>query len=258
MRDWLLSALLSVIGSGVVLLTSPDAKRWLRPVAVGLKLLPARHEAATYKARIEDFVRENRDLTDPCTALLGDSLSEDFPVSEAARLGIVNRGISGDRVADLERRLDASVLAAPCRTVMLLGGTNDVVLDGADPTSVAAALLGIAERLQAAGRRVFVLSLPPVEGSHAAAYPRVRALNRELADAAPARGLGWLDLNAELEQREEGRPNLLADDGLHLSPEGYARFASLVERTLRPRAAGMTLTAGTLRSSSTSSVISSG
>ena len=258
MRGWFLSALLVVIASGIVLLTSPDARRWLRPVAVGLKLLPARHETATYKARIEAFVRENRNLTDSCSVLLGDSLSEGFPVFEAARLGIANRGISGDRVGDLERRLDASVLAAPCQTVMLLGGTNDVVLDGTDPTSVTAALLEIAERVKATGRRVFVVSLPTVEGTYAAARPRVRAINRQLAVAAPARGLGWMDLHAALEQGAKGRPNPLAADGLHPSPEGYARFAALLERTLGPNATGLTPTADTFHLPPTGSVSPSG
>lgn len=230
----MIAAFLAAAGAaaGIVLLSSADARRWLRPIAVGLKLLPARHETEAYKARIESFVRENQSLTESCAVLLGDSLSEGFPASEAARLDLANRGISGDRVEDLERRLDASVLASPCRTVLLLGGTNDIVIDGGEPSSVAQALLAIAERMKATGRRVIVISLPPVEGTHAAAHPRVRALNQQLEVAAPARGLVWLDLHEALAQRPEGRPNPLAADGLHLSPEGYARFATTLERAL--------------------------
>lgn len=244
MRGWLLSVLLFAIGFGIVLLTSPDARRWLRPVAVGLKLLPARHESAPYTARIEGFVRENRNLTEPCSVLLGDSLSEGFPASAATRLGLVNRGISGDRVGDLERRLDASVLTAPCQTVMLLGGTNDIVIDGTDPKVVAGALMAIAERVKATGRRVFVLSLAPVDGAYAAAYPQVRAVNQQLAIAAPARGFGWLDLHTALARDAGGLPSPLAADGLHLGPEGYDRFTALLEQTLRPRAPVVGPTAG--------------
>lgn len=228
MRGWMLAALLTAAGAGLVLLGSTEARRWLRPVGVGIGLLAPRHETASYRARIEAFARENEQLSERCAVLLGDSLSEGFPVTDAARLGLVNRGISGDRVVDLARRLEVSVLETSCQDVLLLGGTNDVVLDGAKPARVAASLLAIAERAATTGRQVFLVSLPPTAGRHAAAHPRVRALNRHLEDAARKHGLGWLDLHAALAAPDDGAAKGLDSDGLHLNEEGYARFAALV------------------------------
>lgn len=229
MRGWMLVGLLTAAGVGILLLTTTEGRRWLRPMAVGLGLLPPRHEMDVYRARLAAFARENERLTAPCIVLLGDSLSEGFPAADASRLGLVNRGISGDRVADLARRLDSSVLQTPCQQVLILGGSNDIVLDHAEPARVATALLEVAERAAASGRHVMLMSLPPTAGPHAPAHERVREYNRLLETAARERGFGWADLHRALGASDGGETKALDPDGLHLSEDGYESFRTLVE-----------------------------
>lgn len=225
----MLAGVLAAAAAGTLVVGSADARRWLRPVAVGLGLLPPRHETEGYRARLAAFARENERLAGRCTVLLGDSLSEGFPASYATRLDLVNRGISGDRVVDLARRLDVSVLQTPCQQLLLLGGSNDVVLDRAEPARVAEILLEIAERAAASGRQVVLVSLPPTSGRHAAALNRVRAYNRLLEAAAHDRGFGWADLHRALGATDARETKALDPDGLHMSHEGYERFVLLVE-----------------------------
>jgi lysophospholipase L1-like esterase len=197
-----------------------------------LGLVPTRSEMPAYRARVEAFALENARLAEPCALLLGDSLSENFPSDRAAALGLATRGISGDRVRDLTRRLRPSVLEAPCRTILLLGGTNDIVGDRRTPAAVNAELLHLAERIAADRREVILVSLPPAGGEHAWASPSIEELNRLLAAEARRRDFRWLDLHAALAGSEG---DLLTPDGLHLNALGYERFARLLEGAALPR-----------------------
>jgi lysophospholipase L1-like esterase len=196
-----------------------------------LGCLRPHHEAARYRATVERHALENPGLAVDCTLLLGDSLTEVFPPALAEPRGWFVRGISGDRVRHVRARLGASVLSAPCTTVAVLVGSNDLVLDRADPAGVAREIETLAEALESAGKRVVLTTLPPTRGRHAEANARIRALNARL-EAFRGCGRRVADLHGALANAAGELGARYSRDGLHLAPAGYERWAQLLHETL--------------------------
>lgn len=197
---------------------------WLAPVI----------NTAPYREQVEAFAQANRQLEDGCTLLLGDSLTALFP-PELAR-NWANRGISGDRVQDLAARLDRSVANAPCETVALLIGSNDLVNDGAAPHAVETGIRDIAGRLAEDRRRVLVLTLPPTRDHFKAANKAIQETNTRIRDAKWPNRVVLVDLNAPLADAYGTLASRFSRDGLHLTPEAYVVWADLVKRKLPPQA----------------------
>jgi lysophospholipase L1-like esterase len=172
---------------------------------------------------------------------LGDSLTEwgDWPhlLGEPA---VRNRGIAGDTVAGVLRRLDP-ILAARPRQVVLMIGINDL-LGGASPEDVVAAQRTLLARLRAGAPEagLVVQSLLPVDPHEVGVrhLPRIRAVNAGLEAAAREAGATWLDLYPLL-GGDAGLERRYTHDGLHLSGEGYRAWAAAVKPLLqRPPAPG--------------------
>src|SRR6185295_13288886 len=113
--------------------------------------------------------------------------------------GMLNRGVKGDTVALLRKRLGEVIERRPAR-VFLMIGINDL-LQGRTPRDVADGVDAIAEDVaaRAPGTRLVLLSLLPVGdlGDGAAALnDQIRAANRSLAEVASRRGAAFVDLHA--------------------------------------------------------------
>ncbi len=164
--------------------------------------------------------------------LLGDSLTEwaDW-VALLGDASLRNRGIAGDTVEGVQRRLDPIIAARP-RMIVLMIGINDL-LNSATPQAVLAGLRVLIARIraEAPATRLLVLSLLPVE-PHAIGVrhnPRVAAVNSGLAPIAREAGAEWLDLWPLL-GGDAGLDRRYTYDGLHLNGEGYGVWAE----ALRP------------------------
>lgn len=166
--------------------------------------------------------------------LLGDSLTEwgDW----VALLGdprVRNRGIAGDTVDGVQRRLDP-ILAARPRLIVLMIGINDL-LGGAEPQAVLAGQRALIARIrvEAPATRLVVASLLPVE-PHAVGVrhnPRVAVVNAGLAPLAREAGAEWLDLWPAM-GGDAGLDRRYTYDGLHLNGDGYAVWAGALKPVL--------------------------
>lgn len=225
---WLV--LLALVIAAIVW-SSPELRRRVRPSLERLGVLRPYQESPEYLRILEDHRRENRVLDRRCVVLLGDSLTAGFPVQLAAPRGWSVRGISGDRVRHLAARLESSALGAPCDTVAVLVGTNDVVNDGVAPAEAAAQIESLVEALRAAGKRVVLATLPPVRGRYAPANTAIRALDERIR-ALGARGLTIVDLHAALVDPAGELDAAYSRDGLHLTPAAYERWATALDAAL--------------------------
>jgi len=145
-----------------------------------------------------------------------------------------NRGISGNRVKDLEQRWDADCLDLGPTWVSILIGINDCWrrYDSNDPTSVEAFAAGyrrILERTrERTGARLILLEpfvLPVPEDRKAWREdldPKIHAV-RELAREFGALYVPLDGLFAAASTRRE--PAFWAHDGVHPSPAGHALIA---------------------------------
>lgn len=174
-----------------------------------------------------------RDRGDPRS--LGQGWVREVASALDSRPGLVvlNRGVSGDRAVDLERRWDADVLAQRPDVVSVLVGVNDTWrrFDADDPTSVEAyeeTLRRILERTRAAGVaglvlvEPFALHVPPVTAAwddelagRRAAVARVGASYDAVVVAA----------QAAFEAAAGDSPEALLHDGVHPTAAGHRLLA---------------------------------
>jgi lysophospholipase L1-like esterase len=138
-----------------------------------------------------------------------------------------NRGISGDRIADLTARLD-SALSAPT-AVFLMVGTNDLSATGNIDTLAARfddLVRGIRSRAPQAP-----LTITGVLPRTPAYVDDILALNRRIAAIADRHCAHYLDLWPDLATYDGALKAEDTRDGLHLSGAGYRAW---IQR-LRPR-----------------------
>jgi lysophospholipase L1-like esterase len=224
--------LLGIAGLAAALVwASPELRRRLRPPLERLGLLRPYQESAGYVEILERHRLENARLEAGCVVLLGDSLSEAFPSHLAEPRGWVARGISGDRVRHVAARLAPSALEAPCGTVALLAGSNDVAHDGRAPADVAAELAALARTLRGGGKRVVLTTPPPARGRFRAANPALRELSERIRGLS-GEGFAVADLHAALADPDGELAARHTRDGLHLTEPAYARWAALLDAAL--------------------------
>lgn len=161
--------------------------------------------------------------------LLGDSLTDACAWHEWLGPHVKNRGISGDTVAGLAKRL-APIIAGRPRRILLMIGINDL-LNGAEPGLLATQYEGVVTALRAGtpDSALAIQSLLPVDGRRwgVARAAAVVAFNERLRGIASAHGADFLDLFPLF---AEG-PNMalgLSYDGLHVNGAGYERWRAAI------------------------------
>ena len=146
----------------------------------------------------------------------------------------LNRGFGGSQIADSIEYLELLVLRHEPRTVVLYAGDNDIAA-GKTPETVAADFDAFARNLHAA--------LPPTGILFLAIKPsiarwslveRMREANRLIRERTVSDGrLTYVDVHAPMIGADGlRRPDLLADDGLHLSAAGYALWTRILRSHL--------------------------
>ena len=144
-----------------------------------------------------------------------------------------NRGISGNRVYDLEERLQSDVLALEPDAVSILIGINDTWrrYDSGTPSPLdqfSASYERVIEKLQGSGAQVLLLEpfLLPVPEDRAAwredLNPRIDAIR----DLARRHGCAYVALDGLFAQASAQRPSAFwLPDGVHPSSPGHALIA---------------------------------
>jgi lysophospholipase L1-like esterase len=214
---------------------------------------------SAFEPEIRAFEESDRKAPPPQGAVLfvGSSsirmwstLAEDFPGTP-----IVNRGFGGSQIADSIRFAGRIVLPHKPRHVLLYAGDNDVA-SGKSPEQVLADFRAFVETIHAAlpeARITYIAIKPSV--ARWALVDKIREANRlvrefcERDDGADKAGdneggagqdlLGYADVfTPMLGPDGKPRPELLLDDGLHLTREGYKVWAEVIRPLLQPRSGG--------------------
>lgn len=165
---------------------------------------------------------------------LGDSHTEHFYLQEL--LGnphLKNRGISGDRLRGILKRLNPIIASQP-EKIFIQAGINDLGTGGRKDT-----ILAQYERLiailhaESPRTKIYVQSLFPVENKLGSAYcnPAVNKavvkINQALKANAEKQGYTFIDIYSSLVENGKLNP-VYAFDGIHLTAEGYLVWAGLV------------------------------
>jgi acyl-CoA thioesterase I len=183
---------------------------------------------------ITDSGRDRSNPTDLGTgyvSLLASMLEEEH---QHPRHMLINRGVSGDRAADVEARWAADCLDLSPDVITLLVGVNDTWrrFDSADPTSIedyAASIDAVlASTRECSDARLmlmepFVLHVAPVTSEW---DEELSARQAVVADAAARFGATLVALQGAFHAAaRETEPAALLRDGVHPTGTGYAVIA---------------------------------
>ncbi len=171
---------------------------------------------------------DDRPIGDDSIVLLGDSITAE---GQWDRLlpdrPLVNEGHPGFTTAQLVPVAERVAAADPA-VVIILTGTNDI-RDGHPPTWTRERLEVLVDRLEDGSQATIVVQtvLPRADRSAA-----VRQVNVEVRELAEQRGLGLLDLYETFDDGTGALRDHETYDGLHLTEDGYRRWANELEAVL--------------------------
>ena len=161
--------------------------------------------------------------------MVGDSRIDEGEWDELlGRDDVANRGISGDTIAGLLARFDATFPRAVAACVLQVG-INDL-MQGAPVEQTERNYRKLLQQIQdqkLAGTIVLTSAVLTGAGSPEL-NERVTELNNRLKHLAEERGVKWLDLNAALAPRGH-LDEKYTNDGTHLTAAGYQVFAAALK-----------------------------
>ena len=143
----------------------------------------------------------------------------------------LNRGFGGSSIIDSVNHVDLLVIRHRPRTVIFYAGDNDLAA-GKSPQQTADDFKAFAAKVRAAlpeTRIAFIGIKPSIQRwALIAQIRKANALIREYCDGDDR--LAFIDVDGPmLGWDAKPRRDLFVEDGLHLSPRGYALWTTLVE-----------------------------
>lgn len=214
-------------------------RRWCTALAV-LSALALSTPLAGAVAQVDKWAAElaafeTQDRIDPAIGgivFVGSSsirlwdLRRSFPAAT-----VLNRGFGGSEIADSVNHVDLLVTRHKPRVVVFYAGDNDLAA-GKPPEAIAEGFRTFVAKVRAAlpeTRIAFIGIKPSVQRwSLIAQIRRANALVREYCDSDDR--LGFVDVDGPmLGWDAKPRADLFIEDGLHLSPKGYALWTTLVQ-----------------------------
>jgi len=150
---------------------------------------------------------------------------------------ITNRGIAGDKTADVLARLEEATASKP-KKIFLQCGFNDLSNDVSQEILLANYVKILSKISKDSPQTlVYMISLLPVRYEllgEEVKNEQIMIANGKLKELAEKKGVIFIDMFSPLEENEENHqlnPNY-TNDGLHLTADGYTRFKALLQRYL--------------------------
>lgn len=140
---------------------------------------------------------------------------------------VLIKGVNGETTGGMLTRLEQDVFVHRPSFCVVLGGSNDLGW-GLPPDEVAQNIVTLHRRLRHRGIQSVAVTVPSVRGLDDA-IPSRRVLNGLISDYCRMEGQPYVDLFSETAEPKTLRlAERYSNDGLHLSTEGYRRFAELL------------------------------
>ena len=143
---------------------------------------------------------------------------------------VLNRGVNGERAAEIGARFARDVAAARPDAVVVIAGVNDVY-QGRSADAVQRDLAAIYAAARAAKIPIVAGSIIPYNTATAAQNQAMRAVNGWIREQAGAHAESIVFCDTRAAVAEPGAPDRLVSspDDLHPSPEGYKLMAAALD-----------------------------
>ncbi len=218
----------------------------LRPFALAIAFISvlavgyAAEDESRWEKAIQRFERQDEETPPPegATLFVGSSSIRMWPLDEYfPDLEVINRGFGGSEIADSIRFADRIVLKYKPKTIVLYAGDNDIAA-GKSPDEVVGDYKTFVKRVHDAlpeTRILFIAIKPSI--ARWSLVGLMREANRRIAHHARTDDrLEFIDIDTSMMGEDERpRAELFLKDGLHLNPDGYALWTSLVRPHLEPK-----------------------
>ena len=164
--------------------------------------------------------------------MVGDSLTQYGEWFELVGRPLLNRGIAGDTIPDVRRRL-GDVAALRPKVLFLMIGINDLAR-GKATGEVIEELTALIRELRAASpsTRLVVQSILPVRGKASELARPIAETNAAISKVARDSGATWLDVGSRMADPSGVLAEPYSGDGLHLTGAGYRAWAEAIRPLL--------------------------
>lgn len=190
---------------------------------------------ANFKMRVDWFRELNKDAEKGGIVLVGDSLTQEFPIHEMMNAygKIHNRGIGGDTTEGLLKRMNESIFDLEPSKVFLQVGTNDLTKSQGNYSQLLLNMDIIINLTLSSLNNVnfHLISLYPVNNTDEIGIDKfsvsirtnemIDEVNSELIKLALSKNITYLDFNSLLKDETGNLNRLYTREGLHISPAGY-------------------------------------
>ncbi len=190
----------------------------------------------SWKAQVKAFHEDNLKRAPGGVVFVGDSITAGFPLAEMLpEQNPANRGIGGDAIWGLLRRLNESVYELKPSKVFVMIGINDVFNNNMTIPQFRSLYDYLFRdiRRNCPGAKIYIQSGLPVRGNIAniecaKLNATVRKVNEELKAVAKEQGLTYLDLFPSFCDEKGEMSVKLSDDGCHPNRAGYEVWVRLL------------------------------
>jgi lysophospholipase L1-like esterase len=238
---WALIVPLVVISLGCQTMTSKKpAAQPAKPEKTEIPLSPdgklLTESAKFWLKKVEEFRQDNKKQTPGGIVLLGDSITQRFPVKEMfPGMQVINRGIGGDKIGGgqyygLIDRLDVSVYDLKPRKLFILIGINDILFAQTTRKNMKRHYYNLLATLKknCTNCSIYVQTVLPVSGKFAKFNPDVLKFNKIVKQAAEKSGFTCIDIHPDFMNEKGELRAEFTNDGLHLTPAGYAQWKKIL------------------------------
>lgn len=155
--------------------------------------------------------------------------------ADMAPIPVLNRGFGGSVIADVVHFADRIVLPYEPSAIVLYAGDNDIAF-GSSADCTLRDFEAFVEHVRAAAPAtpLYFISIKPSPSRLGLWTEMSRANALIQTRAAESSAVEFIDVSdAMLDEQGQPMPELFLEDGLHLTPAGYALWASIVRPRLR-------------------------
>jgi lysophospholipase L1-like esterase len=165
----------------------------------------------------------------------GDSITDFCQWNELLQRPVLNRGIAGDTVEGLRRRIDEVIQHHP-RQLFIMIGINDL-MSGKTGDEVLTEYRSLIDRIRSSSPRtqIFLQSILPFNAALGGSPSRLDVVakhilhvNKVLSSMADGRQIIYIDIYSNMADEANQLDKRYTSDGVHLNGDGYIKWRDVV------------------------------